>query len=221
MCEQLSRTTARYNRKRLQRKCWKRSTNQLKGDIPHMTETLELFKKTAVKDLLDLEGRLEELEAIIENGLPQFIEVGLALLEIRERELFSLSHRTWTGYLEERWSMSDSRARQLMNAAKESVTDVTVLEDGTMVLGDGEPIPKTEGEARRRSRERRQKDESETAEHPPATDAWFEATRKTQAATRTLIRSSEVETLPLEVISTMSGRIIDLNRVFSELEALN
>ena len=187
-----------------------------------MTHTLELpTLDTTIA--VDFEGELERLEAIIEEGLPQFIEVGLALLEIRQRELYRLSHRTWTDYLRERWDMSDSRARQLISAAKDTVTDVTVLEDGTVVMGDGESVPETEGEARRRSRERRQREVAGTVtdvtlDTPPATHRWFEATRRAQSATRTLIQSGEVATLPLEVVSNMRGRIIALNGAFAELD---
>lgn len=80
---------------------------------------------------------LAECEAVIERGLATFVEVGQALLRIRDERLYR-DHGTFEEYCRERWNFSDSRARQLV-AAAETVTDVTV---------SGLPAPKTEAVAR-------------------------------------------------------------------------
>lgn len=68
---------------------------------------------------------LAALEAVVERGLATFVEVGLALLEIRERRLFEeAGYTTFTDYCKCRWGFSDSRGRQLV-AAAETVTTVT------------------------------------------------------------------------------------------------
>lgn len=86
----------------------------------------------------ELEARtLEECEAVIERGLATFVEVGRALLRIRDERLYR-DHGTFEEYCRKRWNFSDSRARQLV-AAAETVTDVTV---------SGLPAPKTEAVAR-------------------------------------------------------------------------
>src|SRR5262245_34442237 len=61
--------------------------------------------------------RLAELETVIDQGMRTFLDVGNALLEIRESRLYRETHDTFAGYGEERWSFTDRRARQLMSAA--------------------------------------------------------------------------------------------------------
>lgn len=75
--------------------------------------------------------RLIELEVTIERGLGTFVEVGNALLEIRDSRLYRDSHGTFEDYCRERWGMVASRARQLIAAAEvtsnlQSVTNVTL-----------------------------------------------------------------------------------------------
>jgi hypothetical protein len=72
----------------------------------------------------------QQCEAVIERGLSGFIEVGSALLKIRDSRLYRQSFRTFEQYCRERWGMVASRARQLCLAAEavnnlESVTNVT------------------------------------------------------------------------------------------------
>lgn len=76
------------------------------------------------------QNRLQELEVVIEKGLQTFVEVGNALLEIRESKLYRASHGTFEAYCKARWGFIASRTRQLIGAAEtvkalESVTDVT------------------------------------------------------------------------------------------------
>lgn len=83
-------------------------------------------------------SRLDELESVIRRGLQSFIEAGEALTEVRESKLYRDSHNTFEEYCRDRWSISDSRARQLV-AAAETVTTVTVA---------GLPAPSNEAQAR-------------------------------------------------------------------------
>lgn len=82
--------------------------------------------------------RLAELEAFVERGLQTFVEVGLALSEIRESRLYRETYDTFEAYCEQRWGFVDSRARQLI-AASETVTTVTAA---------GLPAPASERQAR-------------------------------------------------------------------------
>jgi len=77
---------------------------------------------------------LERLEGVIRNGQRIFYEVGRALMEIRDRELYKLKnggkYGTFEGYCKGEWDFNSSRARQLMGAVQvfdniESVTTVT------------------------------------------------------------------------------------------------
>jgi hypothetical protein len=67
---------------------------------------------------LKRQGSLAECEEIIEKGLATFIEVGAALLQIRDERLYLETHKTFDDYCRERWDFTDRRARQLMTAAE-------------------------------------------------------------------------------------------------------
>lgn len=95
---------------------------------------------TGDKQTTDLSRRtLPELEHVIEKGLRTFVDVGLALVEIRNRRLFQVAgYSTFEAYCRERWGFQASRARQLIGAA-ETVTTVTAT---------GLPAPDNERQAR-------------------------------------------------------------------------
>jgi len=60
---------------------------------------------------------LAELEAIVDRGLATFIEVGLALLAIREGKKYrEAGYSDFQIYVEERWGMSKSHGWRLLNA---------------------------------------------------------------------------------------------------------
>jgi hypothetical protein len=82
--------------------------------------------------------QLLELEAVIEQGMRTFVEVGGALYTIRDQRLYRAQFDTFDAYCQTRWGFSDSRARQLIGAAQ-TVTTVTVA---------GLPEPTTERQAR-------------------------------------------------------------------------
>ena len=60
---------------------------------------------------------LAECEAVIERGLQTFVEVGNALLTIRDGRLYRAIAGTFEDYCRERWNMSRPRAYQLIDAA--------------------------------------------------------------------------------------------------------
>lgn len=63
-------------------------------------------------------SRLDQLEHVIERGLATFVEVGEALLAIRDERLYRETHATFEDYCRDRWGMTAPRAYQLMDAAK-------------------------------------------------------------------------------------------------------
>lgn len=72
-------------------------------------------------------GRLAELEQVIERGLSTFVDVGNALLEIRESRLYLDMDETFEGYCRLRWTAipgitlnSRQRIHQVMQAAQVS-----------------------------------------------------------------------------------------------------
>lgn len=62
--------------------------------------------------------RLEKCEAIIENGLRTFVEVGNALLEIRDSRLYRQDFDTFGDYCRKRWQTERRHAYRLINAAR-------------------------------------------------------------------------------------------------------
>lgn len=63
--------------------------------------------------------RLEHLEGVIEKGLQSFYEVGKALLEIRDNQLYEKVRgiSTFETYCKGRWGLGRSRAYQLIDSA--------------------------------------------------------------------------------------------------------
>jgi hypothetical protein len=75
-----------------------------------------------------LKAKLSELETVIEKGVSQ---VGYALSEIRDAELYKLDHATFNDYVTSRWGFSVRRAQQLIQAAK---VTTRLIEDGAKKL---------------------------------------------------------------------------------------
>jgi hypothetical protein len=75
-------------------------------------------------------GDLARLEAVIERGLTTFIEVGAALLEIRERRLYREGFDSFEGYCRDRWGMARRTAYRYIEAAEV----VDHVSDRTQVL---------------------------------------------------------------------------------------
>lgn len=61
---------------------------------------------------------LREYESIIQQGLDTFIDVGNALLEIRDNRLYKESYFTFESYCKERWGWERRHAYRLMDAAQ-------------------------------------------------------------------------------------------------------
>ena len=59
-----------------------------------------------------------ECEAVIERGQTTFIEVGSALLKIRDQRLYRENFATFEAYCQERWQWTKSRANQYVDAAR-------------------------------------------------------------------------------------------------------
>lgn len=71
----------------------------------------------------DLVGRrLTDAEAVIERGLATFVEVGAALMSIRDDRLYRVEYGTFEDYCRERWGMSNRHANRLVEAAEITLT---------------------------------------------------------------------------------------------------
>jgi hypothetical protein len=70
---------------------------------------------------------LEDCEAVIERGLGTFVEVGNALISIRDGKLYRQNHDTFEAYCDKRWGLKRQRAYQLIEAAEvaEAVSQIS------------------------------------------------------------------------------------------------
>jgi len=62
------------------------------------------------------QNRLLELETTIERGLSTFLEVGQALLEIREQRLYRAAYKDFESYCRERWHFSAHHGARIMRS---------------------------------------------------------------------------------------------------------
>jgi hypothetical protein len=83
---------------------------------------------------------LEQLEDIIRKGQHTFVEVGRALMEIRDRGLYRdvLGYETFEAYCKERWDMGRQYAYRMI-ASAETIKYLSPI---------GDIIPTTESQAR-------------------------------------------------------------------------
>lgn len=61
--------------------------------------------------------RLQRLEALVERGLDAFVEVALALVEIRDRRLYRATHGSFERYVEDRFQIARRTAYGYIEAA--------------------------------------------------------------------------------------------------------
>ena len=72
-----------------------------------------------MKELIKEEREiLQKHETTIKKGLNTFVEVGQALLEIRENKLYRIEYNTFEEYCQEKWQMPSRVARRLISSKK-------------------------------------------------------------------------------------------------------
>jgi hypothetical protein len=59
----------------------------------------------------------ERLETIVERGIGQFIEVGIALGELRAKRLYRTTHGTFEGYVKDRFGLARSTVDGVIRSA--------------------------------------------------------------------------------------------------------
>jgi hypothetical protein len=91
---------------------------------------------------MEEEQELTRLEAIIERGLETFLEVGTALLKIREVKLYRRDYKTFADYCRGRWGKSRGEAYRLIDAV-EVASNIKMSP-----IGDIQELPKTENVVR-------------------------------------------------------------------------
>ena len=91
-------------------------------------------------EILNIEEshELERCEVVIKQGLNTFIEVGQALMTIKEKRLYRINFKTFEDYCIERWAISKPRAYQLIEAANVMIGLSTIVD----------VLPQTESQTR-------------------------------------------------------------------------
>lgn len=170
--------------------------------------------------------KLKQLEAVIESGLRTFIEVGNALLVIREKRLYREAHDSFENYCRLRWNMTRRRADQLVQSA-EVISNLLPLREeyenhgsqfsnGSENSGADMPLPTSE-------RQTRPLTELEPAEQR---DAWTEAVATSRNGAPTSEEVAEVvdkrtgKKTPLDIIREWAASGLLGKRAASELESL-
>lgn len=84
-----------------------------------LVESLNMLEKS----------ELAGYEAVIERGIGTFVEVGNALLSIRDKRLYRVEYGTFEDYCRERWGMGRTNADELIRASVviENLTGVPVI----------------------------------------------------------------------------------------------
>jgi hypothetical protein len=120
---------------------------------------------------------LDELETVIEDGLQTFVDVGLALMEVRDRRLYRESgYPTFEKYCVGRWNFKRHYAHRLIDSAMTMKALVgSGLDDNMLPIGNAPsneaqtrelaPLAKSEPEAAR-AVWREVVDEAETTGEP-------------------------------------------------------
>ena len=87
-------------------KCTRVGHTCLAAGVPFLIlSTMEILN-------IDERNELERCEVVIKQGLDTFVEVGQALLTIRDKRLYRASFRTFEEYCGERWGMSKPYSHQ-------------------------------------------------------------------------------------------------------------
>lgn len=93
-------------------------------------------------------NELERCEIVIKQGLETFVEVGQALMTIRDKRLYRLQYTTFEDYCRERWGMSRPRAYEMIGAAK-VVGNLSAMADIPTSERQARPLTKLEPEVQR------------------------------------------------------------------------
>jgi hypothetical protein len=86
------------------------------------------------------DARLGELEKVIAKGKKAFVEVGLALAEIRDLRLYKREYSNFSEYCQKKWGWTKQHAYRLIDAAPVAQTNLKVTTlTAAMELAKAEP----------------------------------------------------------------------------------
>lgn len=91
-------------------------------------------------ELTVIESRdLEQYESVITHGMQTFVEVGTALLQIRDQRLYRATHKRFEDYCQERWGWSRIHVHRQIAAAQVA---------GNLLPIGNTPLPTAESQTR-------------------------------------------------------------------------
>jgi hypothetical protein len=83
---------------------------------------------------------LNQYEAVIQKGIETFVEVGIALMAIRDRALYEGGYGTFEEYCRQRWGFGKSYAYSLMGATKVIENLSTIMDTLPANLEQAKPL---------------------------------------------------------------------------------
>lgn len=99
------------------------------------TNTQNIAEEKRVEPLTQEQAQtLAKCESTIEAGFQTFIEIGKALMTIKEGGLFRGGYACWDAYCRDRWKMSKTQANRLILAAQ--VVDTYLIPAGVAVRNE-------------------------------------------------------------------------------------
>ena len=100
-----------------------------------------------MNELLNIEERneLERCEVVIKQGLQTFVEVGQALMLIRDKRLYRAEYSRFEDYCQDKWKLSRPRTYQMIDAAK-VVSNLSTMVDKPQNERQARPLTKLEPE---------------------------------------------------------------------------
>lgn len=84
--------------------------------------------------------QLQTLEAVIEQGIQTFVDVGQALVTIRDRRLYRSQHDTFEEYCKERWGFKRAQAYRMIGAAQ-VVANLSPIGDTLLPANEAQARP--------------------------------------------------------------------------------
>lgn len=87
-------------------------------------------------------AKLENFELVIHDGLKSFVDVGRALMEIRDGRLYRETHMNFESYCQEKWGMSRQRAHQFIDSSA-VVESLSTIADVTPPQNESQARPLT------------------------------------------------------------------------------
>lgn len=85
--------------------------------------------------------QLEELETVIGNSLQTFVEIGSALLAIRDGRLYRAEHGTFEAYCLKRWGFGKAYAHRMI-ASAQVITNLSPIGDKPATESQARPLAK-------------------------------------------------------------------------------